>query len=94
VFSDGTLKELAFDCLVNRYLMISFQSMEANMETISKIEYVINLMPPEWLTSNVETTGTMTLPQLANMCRLIRRIADSIHTDEFKANKIDKSKFK
>lgn len=40
--SDSIIKELSIDSLLNRYLMFALQSMDLNMTTILKIEYVIN----------------------------------------------------
>ena len=78
IVNDTVLKELSIDRLLNRYLMIGLQSMEASIETISIIEYIIAQMPADWLKINNELTKTMSLPQIANLCRLIRRIADSL----------------
>jgi hypothetical protein len=51
-------------------------------------------MPVEWLKSNMESTNTVSLPQLIGVCRSVRRIADTIHDEEFKAGKIDSHRFK
>ena len=86
--SDELIKEYALDSLLNRYLMIGLQSMEANMKTLEKIDYIIGSLPAEWLDN---TTG---LPQLVNIGRIIRRIADNINQKEFEAKLIDKKTFR
>lgn len=81
IISDKLLKEFTLDCLLNRYIMIGLQSLQSHSETIETIENLINKLPKEWLKTNIETTNSMTLPQLLNMIRLIRRIADSCQKD-------------
>ena len=40
MLNDNLIKELAFDSILNRYLMIGLQTIEPSMETVKKIEYV------------------------------------------------------
>ncbi len=77
IINDKLVKEFSLDCLLNRYLMIGLQTMEHNGETINNIEYLISKLPKEWLNLNTEST----LPQLTNIIRLIKRIADSLNKD-------------
>lgn len=51
-------------------------------------------MPNEWVKKSMESTNSTSLPQLQSVCRLVRKIADTIYQEEFKANKIDQSRFK
>jgi hypothetical protein len=64
--------------------MIGLQTMEHNGETINNIEYLISKLPKEWLNLNTEST----LPQLTNIIRLIKRIADSLNKDVALINRI------
>jgi hypothetical protein len=77
VVSSNTLKELVIDRLINRYLIIALQNMPMNT-SIKYIEYLINKLPKEWLKENVEATGCMDTPQIANLLRLLNRILASI----------------
>ncbi|CAF0932359.1 unnamed protein product [Brachionus calyciflorus] len=94
VLSESILKELAIDCLLNRYLLIGLQNLEPTIETIRIIEYLTSKLPKKWLETNIESTNTMNLPQLTSVIRLIRRIADQINENDFKTNRISPNEFK
>lgn len=91
ILADSLIKEYALESLLNRYLMIGLQSMEADMQTLEKIDYIIGNLPVEWLEN---TQDKACLPQLVNIGRIIRRIADNINQKEFEAKIIDKNTFK
>lgn len=93
ILADELIKEYALDSLLNRYLMIGLQSMEANMQTLEKIDYIIYNLPAEWL-DNTTQDSKAGLPQLVNISRIIRRIADNINQKEFETKIIDKKTFK
>lgn len=93
ILADELIKEYALDSLLNRYLMIGLQSMEANMQTLEKIDYIICNLPAEWL-DNTTQDNKAGLPQLVNISRIIRRIADNVNQKEFEAKIIDKKTFK
>jgi len=84
IISDKLVKEFCLDCLLNRYIMIGLQSMDASLETVEMIEYLINKLPKEWLNTNIETTKSMDLPQLSNLIRLTKRIADTVQSSNAK----------
>lgn len=71
--------------------MIGLQSMEANMNTLEVIEHLIRNLPAEWLETN--STGAASLPQLVNISRIIRRIADNINEKEYVTKKMNKNTF-
>ena len=73
--------------------MIGLQSMEANMQTLEIIDYLISQLPTEWLATNTESTNAISLPQLVNISRIIRRIADNVNQKEYEAKLIDKKTF-
>ncbi len=92
VLSERAVKEMSLDCLLNRYLMIGLQSMEAGMETLDAIDYLIGQLPSEWLSAS-ENSGCC-LPQLVNIGRIIRRIAENLNQSGLKTNLMDKKTFK
>ncbi|RMZ96909.1 PAX3- and PAX7-binding [Brachionus plicatilis] len=94
LLSEGVLKELAIDCLLNRYMLIALQNMNSSIQTIQLIEYLVKKLPKNWLETNIEATNTMNLPQLLSLIRLVRRIADQIHDNDLKQSKISSSQFK
>ena len=73
--------------------MIGLQSMEANQSTLEIIEYLIRSLPDEWLETNSKSTGAVSLPQLVNISRIIRRIADNTNEKEYVTKKMNKSAF-
>lgn len=85
------LKEFSLDCLLNRYLMIGLQSMEPDMKTLEIIDYLINLLPSEWLEMR---TDSVKLPQLVNISRIIRRIADNLNQKMLETKLLDKKTFR
>ncbi len=64
--------------------------MEGNIETIEKIEEITNRLPIDWLETNIESTSTMNSPQLTNLFRLIRRIAETLN----QSKQTDRIKFR
>jgi hypothetical protein len=60
--------------------MISLQNMSHNMETLLILEFLIKQMPNEWFKKYSLHN---------NLGILLKRIADNIHQNEYKANKTD-----
>jgi len=92
VLSERVVKEMSLDCLLNRYLMIGLQSMEAGMDTLKIIDYLIEQLPSEWLVGSEGGAGCV--PQLVNIGRIIRRIAENLNQTGLQANLMDKKSFR
>ena len=82
ILSDKLVKEMTLDSILNRYIFMGLQFMRIDAsETIEKVEFIVRLMPQEWLLKN-DDSQPMTTPQLANTIKFIIRSADTISRSE------------
>jgi GC-rich sequence DNA-binding factor len=79
VLSDRQLMELAFDSLVNRYLIVALQNSVFNAECLVKCKAMVEALPKAWF--NIYKSD-VTLPQLENLCRCLVNLVAPICTPQ------------
>uniref|UniRef100_A0A3P8ZUR5 GCF C-terminal domain-containing protein n=1 Tax=Esox lucius TaxID=8010 RepID=A0A3P8ZUR5_ESOLU len=75
VLSYSTLRELALDSTLNRYILSALQSSEPGPDSVLKCQRVVECLPASWF---VGLKGQQTLPQLEPFCRYLSHMASSL----------------
>uniref|UniRef100_A0A8C9VFN7 PAX3 and PAX7 binding protein 1 n=1 Tax=Scleropages formosus TaxID=113540 RepID=A0A8C9VFN7_SCLFO len=76
ILSDATLRELAVDSTLNRYILSALQNTEPGEDSIEKSCSVVECFPQQWF-SNLK--GQQTIPQLENFCRYLKHVASTVY---------------
>ncbi|XP_030648406.1 PAX3- and PAX7-binding protein 1 isoform X2 [Chanos chanos] len=76
ILSVSTLKELAVDSTLNRYILSALQNTEAGEDSVEKSRRVVDCFPAQWFSS---LKGQQTLPQLENFCRYLKHLASTLY---------------
>ncbi|XP_067113629.1 PAX3- and PAX7-binding protein 1 isoform X1 [Osmerus mordax] len=87
VLSSSTLKELALDSTLNRYILSALQSCHTGDEGIAKSQKVVECLPAQWL---VGLKGQHTLPQLEPFCRYLTHLASSLYRTSLGGSDVDR----
>ncbi|XP_066507527.1 PAX3- and PAX7-binding protein 1 [Hoplias malabaricus] len=87
VLSLNTLKELAIDSTLNRYILSALQMADAGEDSMEKCQRVVECFPVHWFSS---LKGQQTLPQLENLCRYMKHLASSLYRSSLTASDVDK----
>ena len=72
--ADSTIRELALDGLLNRYLILGLMNSAQGVPAIAKCQAIAASFPRSWFNS---LSGDNTLPQLENFCRHLLNVARS-----------------
>lgn len=78
VLSNSTLKELAVDSTLNRYILSALQNSEDMEDAIAKCQKVVECFPQQWF-SALRGQQQQTLPQLENFCRYLQHLASALY---------------
>ncbi|XP_071112400.1 PAX3- and PAX7-binding protein 1-like [Haliotis cracherodii] len=76
ILADQVLQQIAFDGLLNRYIILSLHTGFCNKDALEKTNAIISTLPKAWFTS-ADTDKTM--PQLEPLCRYLMLFADTMH---------------
>uniref|UniRef100_A0A3Q2VB76 PAX3 and PAX7 binding protein 1 n=2 Tax=Haplochromini TaxID=319058 RepID=A0A3Q2VB76_HAPBU len=76
ILSMSSLKDLALDSTLNRYILSALQTTDTWEENIQKCQKVVECLPSHWFSG---LKGQQTLPQLEPFCRYLTHLANSIH---------------
>ncbi|XP_023661080.1 PAX3- and PAX7-binding protein 1 [Paramormyrops kingsleyae] len=76
ILSNCTLRELAVDSTLNRYILSALQSTDPGEESIDKSRSVVECFPQQWFSS---LKGQQTIPQLENFCRYLKHVASTVY---------------
>ncbi|KAI5629258.1 PAX3- and PAX7-binding protein 1 [Silurus asotus] len=87
ILSQNSLKELAVDSTLNRYILSALQSTDVGEDSVEKCRKVVECFPLQWFSS---LKGQQTLPQLENLCRYMKHTASSLYRSSFTASDVDK----
>ncbi|KAI1903638.1 hypothetical protein AGOR_G00029260 [Albula goreensis] len=87
VLSNSTLRELAVDSTLNRYILSALQTTEAGEESIEKSRRVVDCFPQQWFSS---LKGQQTLPQLENFCRYLKHLASTLYRTSVAGSDVDR----
>ncbi|XP_006628302.1 PAX3- and PAX7-binding protein 1 [Lepisosteus oculatus] len=87
VLSNTSLRELAVDSMLNRYILSALQSTDPGEDSIEKTQSVISCFPKQWFTS---LKGQQTLPQLENVCRYLKHVANTVYRLSLGGSDVDK----
>ncbi|KAF4081957.1 hypothetical protein AMELA_G00146230 [Ameiurus melas] len=87
ILSHNSLKELAVDSTLNRYILSALQSTDVGEDSVEKCRKVVECFPLHWFSS---LKGQQTLPQLENLCRYMKHMASSLYRSSLTASDVDK----
>lgn len=82
ILSEQSLQDLAFNCLLNRYLLLALQNSQNQKDTVDKCRTIVSTLPRAWFS---QLKGSKTLPQLQMFARLLKQFAqnqDEVHFKE------------
>ncbi|XP_067118345.1 PAX3- and PAX7-binding protein 1 [Centruroides vittatus] len=81
ILSEQSLQDLAFNCLLNRYLLLALQNSQMQKDTVDKCRTIVSTLPRAWFS---QLKGSKTLPQLQMFARLLKQFAQSQDEVHFK----------
>ncbi|XP_023214907.1 PAX3- and PAX7-binding protein 1-like [Centruroides sculpturatus] len=81
ILSEQSLQDLAFNCLLNRYLLLALQNSQMQKDTVDKCRTIVSTLPRAWFS---QLKGSKTLPQLQMFARLLKQFAQSQDEIHFK----------
>ncbi|KAJ8276583.1 hypothetical protein COCON_G00083350 [Conger conger] len=87
LLSNSTLRELAVDSTLNRYILSALQTTEPGEESIEKSQSVVECFPQQWFSS---LKGQQTLPQLENFCRYLKHLASTVYRVSVGGSDVDR----
>uniref|UniRef100_A0AAZ3SFS4 GCF C-terminal domain-containing protein n=1 Tax=Oncorhynchus tshawytscha TaxID=74940 RepID=A0AAZ3SFS4_ONCTS len=87
VLSGSTVRELALDSTLNRYILSALQNAEAGEDSVLKSQRVVECFPAQWF---VGLKGQQTLPQLEPFCRYLTHLASALLRGSLGGSDIDK----
>ncbi|XP_072514953.1 PAX3- and PAX7-binding protein 1 [Salminus brasiliensis] len=87
ILSQSTLKELAVDSTLNRYILSALQMADSGEDSVEKCRKVVEHFPVHWFSS---LKGQQTLPQMENLCRYMKHLASSLYRSSLVASDVDK----
>ncbi|KAG5843434.1 hypothetical protein ANANG_G00150910 [Anguilla anguilla] len=87
ILSNSTLRELAVDSTLNRYILSALQSTEPGEDGVEKSQSVVECFPPQWFSG---LKGQQTLPQLENFCRYLKHLASTIYRVSMGGSDVDR----
>ncbi|KAL5009833.1 hypothetical protein ScPMuIL_012138 [Solemya velum] len=80
IISDDILQRLAFDGLLNRYIILGLQTSGFSPIELLKCQAIVSTFPKQWFS---QLEGNQTLPQLENVCRYLMFAAVSLERCSF-----------
>ncbi|KAJ8384583.1 hypothetical protein AAFF_G00200200 [Aldrovandia affinis] len=87
ILSNSTLRELAVDSTLNRYILSALQTTEPGEESIEKSQSVVECFPQQWFCT---LKGQQTLPQLENFCRYLKHLASTLYRVSMAGSDVDR----
>uniref|UniRef100_A0A3Q4GTA9 PAX3 and PAX7 binding protein 1 n=1 Tax=Neolamprologus brichardi TaxID=32507 RepID=A0A3Q4GTA9_NEOBR len=87
ILSTSSLKDLALDSTLNRYILSALQTTDTWEENIQKCQKVVECLPSHWFSG---LKGQQTLPQLEPFCRYLTHLANSIHRSALVGSDIER----
>ncbi|XP_055792798.1 PAX3- and PAX7-binding protein 1 [Salvelinus fontinalis] len=87
VLSVSTVRELALDSTLNRYILSALQNAEAGADSVLKSQRVVECFPAQWF---VGLKGQQTLPQLEPFCRYLTHLASALLRGSLGGSDVDK----
>uniref|UniRef100_A0A8B9LVG0 PAX3 and PAX7 binding protein 1 n=1 Tax=Astyanax mexicanus TaxID=7994 RepID=A0A8B9LVG0_ASTMX len=87
ILSQSTLKELAVDSTLNRYILSALQMADFGEDSVEKCRRVVEYFPVHWFST---LKGQQTLPQMENLCRYMKHLATSLYRSSLTASDVDK----
>ncbi|KAM6986286.1 PAX3- and PAX7-binding protein 1 [Aplochiton taeniatus] len=87
VLSGPTLRELALDSTLNRYILSALQSTSTGEEAINKSLRVVDCFPAHWFQG---LKGQQTLPQLEPFCRYLTHQASLLYRCSLGGSDLDR----
>ncbi|MFT7818499.1 PAX3- and PAX7-binding protein 1 [Arapaima gigas] len=87
ILSNATLRELAVDSTLNRYILSALQNTEPGEDSVEKSRRVVECFPQQWFNS---LKGQQTIPQLENFCRYLKHVASTIYRISLAGSDIEK----
>ncbi|KAL3971045.1 ribosomal protein S6 kinase alpha-5 [Sarotherodon galilaeus] len=87
ILSMSSLKDLALDSTLNRYILSALQTTDTWEENIQKCQKVVECLPSHWFSG---LKGQQTLPQLEPFCRYLTHLANSIHRNTLVGSDIER----
>ncbi|KAL7847207.1 hypothetical protein SRHO_G00221870 [Serrasalmus rhombeus] len=87
ILSQNTLKELAIDSTLNRYILSALQMADIGEDSVEKCQRVVECFPVHWFST---LKGQQTLPELENLCRYMKHLASSLYRSSLTASDVEK----
>ncbi|XP_062869629.1 PAX3- and PAX7-binding protein 1 [Trichomycterus rosablanca] len=87
IVSQNTLKELAVDSTLNRYILSALQTTDVAEDCVEKCKKVVECFPVQWFSS---LKGQQTLPQLENLCRYMMHLVSTLYRNSLIGSDVDK----
>ncbi|KAK6305876.1 hypothetical protein J4Q44_G00246560 [Coregonus suidteri] len=87
VLSGPTVRELALDSTLNRYILSALQNTEAGADSVLKSQRIVECFPAQWF---VGLKGQQTLPQLEPFCRYLTHLASALLRGSLGGSDVDK----
>lgn len=87
ILSMSSLKDLALDSTLNRYILSALQTTDTWEENIQKCQKVVECLPSHWFSG---LKGQQTLSQLEPFCRYLTHLANSIHRSTLVGSDIER----
>ncbi|KAK7926172.1 hypothetical protein WMY93_008482 [Mugilogobius chulae] len=87
ILSTSTLKDMALDSILNRYIVSALQTSDCTEDNISKCQKVLELLPRQWFAM---LKGQQTLPQLEPLSRYLAHLANTFYRSSLGASDIER----
>uniref|UniRef100_A0AAY4AGN2 GCF C-terminal domain-containing protein n=1 Tax=Denticeps clupeoides TaxID=299321 RepID=A0AAY4AGN2_9TELE len=87
ILSNSTLRELAVDSTLNRYILSALQTTEPGEDSIVRSQRVVDCFPQQWFSG---MKGQQTLPQLENFCRYLKYLASTLYRISISGSDVEK----
>ncbi|XP_072302194.1 PAX3- and PAX7-binding protein 1 isoform X2 [Eucyclogobius newberryi] len=87
VLSTSTLKDMALDSILNRYIVSALQTSDSTEDNILKCQKVLELLPRQWFGT---LKGQQTLPQLEPLSRYLAHLANTYYRSSLGVSDVER----
>ncbi|KAJ0061584.1 hypothetical protein NL108_005686, partial [Boleophthalmus pectinirostris] len=87
ILSTSTLKDMALDSILNRYIVSALQTSDSTEDNILKCQKVLELLPKQWF---VVLKSQQTLPQLEPLSRYLAHLANTFYRSSLGVSDIER----
>ncbi|XP_049896363.1 PAX3- and PAX7-binding protein 1 isoform X1 [Epinephelus moara] len=87
ILSISSLKDLALDSTLNRYILSALQTTDTGEDNVPKCQKVVECLPLQWFSG---LKGQQTLPQLEPFCRYLTHLANSLYRSSLGGSDVER----